>query len=300
MLVVFVGERQLGILANLARIENNPADGKPHDHHEHDSAQPKLRIARDADNALSDEHAEGVYRRGDVACLRADEHDHERRERIEAHGDHDGQEYGEERQGLLGHAEGGAAEGEQEHGDGDNQNVLALEPPHYPAHAGVDGAGSRDDLERATDDEHEGHHLGRGHDARDGRLQHRSGTLAQIDLLARLAIDERLVHLLVGTRHRHLAPVDLRRRERSRRNDPRHDRHDDHQDKDDRVGMRHLERALCLFPHCTSPFSLAACGIREAIIAGRHLPSGRRIASGNAARRSGIRSDLSRRLSSRR
>lgn len=66
----------------------------------------------------------------------------------------------------------------------------------------------RDDLERATDDEHEGHHLGRGHDARDGRLQHRSGTLAQIDLLARLAIDERLVHLLVGTRHRHLAPVD--------------------------------------------------------------------------------------------
>ena len=113
--VVLVGDGGLGVLLDVAGVHSDPGDAHDGEDHKGNHAQPQLGVTLDTDDALGDKDAEGVDGRGDVSDTGADEDDHEGGHRVEPHGHHDGKEDGEERQGLLGHAESGATEREQRH-----------------------------------------------------------------------------------------------------------------------------------------------------------------------------------------
>ncbi|MCG4849524.1 hypothetical protein L0P44_12755, partial [Streptococcus gordonii] len=96
-------------------------------------------------DALRDQNVERVNRRGAVAQVGTEEADDECRHGVISDAHHDGDEDGIERQGFLRHAKRGAANGQQRHRDGNNQNIFVFELLDYSAHASVERIGLRDD-----------------------------------------------------------------------------------------------------------------------------------------------------------
>src|SRR5690606_37190352 len=80
---------------------------------------------------------------------------------IVGEGEGQGDDDHDEGDGLLGHAEDGAAEGEAEHDDGDDHDLPSLGGPDHVGEAATDGAGGFHDLEGAAQHENEDDDPGR-------------------------------------------------------------------------------------------------------------------------------------------
>ena len=117
-------------------------------------------------------HADGerVHRGADAARARAQQHHERAGERVEARGVHGGGQQDVERHRLLHHAVGGAADAEQQHEDGDEDELAALEGAYERGDAGVERAGLVHHGQKAAQHEHEHAHL---HGAREA--EHRGG-----------------------------------------------------------------------------------------------------------------------------
>ena len=76
-------------------------------------------------------------------------------QRVVPGGDHHGDDQHVERQALLGHAEGGPAEGEHDHEDRDHPALPAVQARDQQGDAGLDRAGLHGDADEAADDEDE-------------------------------------------------------------------------------------------------------------------------------------------------
>ena len=76
-------------------------------------------------------------------------------QRVEAGGHHGGGEQGVERHGLLTHTIGGTTEGEDEHQDGDQHDLAALELLDQNGNAVIQGAGLGHHAEEAAEDHNE-------------------------------------------------------------------------------------------------------------------------------------------------
>ena len=101
---------------------------------------------------------------------RAQQHHERAGERVEARGVHGGGQQDVERHRLLHHAVGGAADAEQQHEDGDEDELAALEGAYERGDAGVERAGLVHHGQKAAQHEHEHAHL---HGAREA--EHRGG-----------------------------------------------------------------------------------------------------------------------------
>ena len=137
LLIVLIGDGGLGIELDAARVAHGPENARGGEDDPQDGAEPKLGISLDADNALGDQHVERINSGCAVTKVGAEEADDERGHGVIPDAQHDGDEDRVERQRLLGHAERGAADREQDHGDGDDQDVLVLQLLDHAAHAGV-------------------------------------------------------------------------------------------------------------------------------------------------------------------
>ena len=109
-----------------------------------------MRIALDADNALCDQDVKRVDGRSTISQVRTKEADDKRRHRVIPDTHHDGNEDGIERQGFLRHTKRSAANGQQRHRDGNDEDVLVLELFNHTAHAGIQSVGLGDDCERSA------------------------------------------------------------------------------------------------------------------------------------------------------
>ena len=197
LLIVLIRYRGLGIELNAARVAHGPGNAHGGKDNPQNGAEPQLGIALDADDALRDQNVEGVDGGCAVAEVGTEEADDERGHGIIAYAQHDGDEDRVKRQGLLGHAERRTADREQDHGDGDDQDVLVLQLLDNAAHAGVQRVGLGDDSKRAADKKNECNDIRRGLDTLGRSLQDRIDSLAKVDGLPRLRIGIDLVNFLI-------------------------------------------------------------------------------------------------------
>ena len=112
---------------------------------------------------------EGVHRGAQAAAAGAQKHGGRADERVEAGGHHGGGEQGVERDGLLAHAVGGAADGEDDHEHDDDGELVALELLHEHGDARVERAGLGHHAEESAEDHHEQAYGKRIGEALDGR-----------------------------------------------------------------------------------------------------------------------------------
>lgn len=137
-----------------------------HQHaHPHGDAQGHAGEGGQLGDLLGHAHGEGVEETGGEADGRAEgDHGHAH-DGVIAQSPGQGDADGNEDDGLLRHAKGGAAQGEDEHHDGDDELLTALELVGQLLDAVLHGAGLGDDVEGAAHHEDEHHDVGHLHHA---------------------------------------------------------------------------------------------------------------------------------------
>ncbi len=166
-------------------------------HHEDDGddrrREPENSAERD-DDALVDgnadtgeridghAHGERVHSRAQNAAAGAQKDDRRAGQAVEAGGHHGGGEQQVEGHRFLAHAVGGAADGEDEHQNGDEHELVALELVHQRGDAGIERAGLGDDTEETAEDHNEQAHADGVLEAEDRRGEH-AGERGALDAL---------------------------------------------------------------------------------------------------------------------
>ena len=241
-LVVLIRNGRLGVFLYAHGIAHSPCDTDGGEDNPRNGAQPQLRIALDTNDALGDQNVKRINGRGAVSQVRTEEADDKCRHRVIADAHHDGNEDGVERQGFLRHTKRSAANGQQGHRDGNDEDVLILELFNHAAHAGIQRIGLGDDCKRTANQQDERDDVGRRLDTLGGRLQNRKDILTQVDGLTGLGIGIVLIDLFIGSGNGDFA---LARRRRdclalilARGNDPGQDRKDNDQQEHDRIDVR--------------------------------------------------------------
>ena len=257
LLIVLIRYRGLGIELNAARVAHGPGNAHSGKDDPQNGAEPQLGIALDADDALSDQDVEGVDGGCAVTEIGAEEADDERGHGIIAYAQHDGDEDRVKRQRLLGHAERRAADREQDHSDGNDQDILVLQLLDHATHTGVQCIGLGDNGKRAADKKNECNDIRRGLDALGRSLQDGIDSLAKVDGLPRLRIGIDLVDFLIRAGNGDFSltrsrldglPIKL-----TRRNNPCEHREEDHINAMVHGGAGNSRLLLLLLRHsCTS------------------------------------------------
>ena len=142
------------------------------DRRANDEQQPADRLAgrqRQPGDVLRDQHRERVEGGARIADAGADIHDADRHDRIHAQRQTERDQDRDERHVLLGHSDGGRAEGEQQHHAGDEQARPRTEPAQCGADQRVHRAGGPHEADHpAGDEDEEDDVLGRRQTGRDG------------------------------------------------------------------------------------------------------------------------------------
>ena len=128
------------------------------DHEDHDAADEAL-VDRRPGEAGRDARRERVDRRAEHPDPAAKQQDRSADERVIAGGDHHRDDEGVERQALLRHPEGRAADREHDHQDRDEQALAAAQARHDLRDSGLDRARLHRHAEEAADDEDEERHV---------------------------------------------------------------------------------------------------------------------------------------------
>ena len=136
---------------------------------------------------------------------------------------------GQEDEGLLGHADGRSAQGEENDQHRDDDLAVPAAGAHDAVDQGLDGAGGVDDAEGAADEEDVEHDVGGFHQA----LRKSQKDLCKTGRTG--------LHRVVGLRDDELAALVVDTIERARRDPVSRDRGEHDQPEEQREGVGHLQ-----------------------------------------------------------